>query len=188
MPEWSQRARRAALALSGVLDLDDERPGIRLLSDVRELFASLGADRITMKELVDSLHSGAFEEHPWQEWNNGRGLKASGVGRLLRPFGIRARQLWIAGEKLRGYELQQFADAFARYLPLPAEGTLDRYTARIERETEHEPSALSVQAPVAGEKAAAGNGSLNGSPTPYSDKAAAIQAALGWAPREEEQP
>jgi hypothetical protein len=160
--EWSQRARGAALALSGVVDIDEERPGILLLADIRQIFAERGVERIGLKILMEDLHSGTFEEHPWQEWSDGRGLKPTGVGRLLRPFGIRARQLWIGGANVRGYDLEQFSDAFARYLPLPQEGTATRYTAMSERKSEHEPSGIAVQTPSGGKK-------TNGSPTPEWD-------------------
>ena len=36
---------------------------------------------------------------------------------LLAPFGVQPKQLWINREKVRGYELKTFRDAFARYLP-----------------------------------------------------------------------
>ena len=36
---------------------------------------------------------------------------------LLAPFGVKPKQLWINGEKTRGYELKDFRDTFARYLP-----------------------------------------------------------------------
>jgi len=114
MEESTELVRRAALVLSGAVEVDDAQIPILLLGDIRAVFAQRDVTRLASKTLLDDLHSDAFEEHPWQEWNNGRGIKPTGVGRLLSPFGIHAIQLRIEGDKVRGYELSQFADAFSR--------------------------------------------------------------------------
>ena len=161
--EWPTRAHKAALLLSGVVEVEDEKIPILLLADIRAIFEEHAVERIATKVLMERLLSDDFEEHPWQEWHNGRGLKATGVGRLLAPFGIRAKQLWITGGNLRGYDLDQFTDAFDRYLPTSADTPSNRYTARTERESEHEPSGLAVQTPLAGW---VGNGDEPAEPDP----------------------
>jgi hypothetical protein len=166
MSDWTKRAHRAALTLSGV-DLEEERPGILLLADIRAIFESEAGERIATKHLMERLLSDDFEEHPWQEWHSGRGLKATGVGRLLAPFKIRAKQLKIDGTNIRGYDLDQFRDAFGRYLPLPADSRSNRYIATSERESEHESSGVAVQAPRSGEKE---NGSVAGTELPFVDE------------------
>lgn len=148
--EWPDRARRAALALSGVVVVEDEKVGVLLLADIRDVFAQESTGRIATKQLMERLLGDDYDLHPWQEWNHGRGLKPTGMGRLLSPFGIRAQQLWLDGVNVRGYELEQFADAFSRYLPPPVEGGLDRYSASPERESEHGPSHSAVQMPSRG--------------------------------------
>ena len=148
--EWPARARRAALVLSGVIELDDEKIPILLLADIRDVFTGQGVERIATKLLMERLLSDDYEMHPWQEWNNGRGLKPTGMGRLLTPFGIHAQQLRIDGPKVRGYELAQFADAFSRYLPPPRQGPFTRYTGTSERESEHERTGVPVQTPTTG--------------------------------------
>ena len=158
--EWPQRAQRAALVLSGVIELDDEKIPILLLSDIRDIFDEQATDRLTMKALIEVLHSDAYEVHPWSEWNNGRGLKPTGLGRLLAPFGIHAIQMKVAGANLRGYERGQFGDAFDRYLPPPPGAPSNRYSATSERESEREGSALAVQSP------AQGGGASNGHAAP----------------------
>src|SRR5438128_1264513 len=64
----------------------------------------------------------------------------------------------IGGANVRGYDLEQFSDAFDRYLPPPAEAPLPRYPATAEREG----SRVASQEPVAGETTGSGNGSDNG--------------------------
>ena len=40
---------------------------------------------------------------------------------MLRPFEVRPKQIRIGEESRRGFNFDQFADAFARYLPPPQE-------------------------------------------------------------------
>jgi hypothetical protein len=67
--DWPDRARRAALVLSGVEEIDDERSDVQLLADIRTFFAESG----------------------WSKWR-GRGLNSHGLFYLLKPFTIRAGQ------------------------------------------------------------------------------------------------
>ncbi len=141
--EWPSRGRRAALRLSGVLELEEEKVAVLLLGDIRTIFAERRIERLALRDLLDVLLADEFEVHPWQEWNNGRGLRPTGMGRLLSPFGIRARQLRIGGENVRGYDLEQFTDAFSRYLPPPI-GDPNRYSAASEREAKLGRSGVAV--------------------------------------------
>ena len=125
--EWGARARQAAQELSIPKYVDDEKVAVLLLADIRSVLQDQAGARITIRDLIDALVSDAFIERPWQEWNNGRGLSPRGMGMLLRPFGIRARQLRVDGMNVRGYEASQFDDAFGRYLP--ASDVAQRYTA-----------------------------------------------------------
>jgi hypothetical protein len=140
--EWPHRARHAALVLAGATEVEEEKVAILLLADIRDLFAERDGDRISIKMIHDELLSDRFVEHPWQEWNNGRGLKPTGIGRLLGPFGIRARQLRFNSVNVRGYERDQFVDAWNRYLPSDSE--TNRYTATSKRESEDDRSGVAV--------------------------------------------
>lgn len=125
-PAWGARARAAALELSVPKYVDDEKVQVLLLADIRSVLKDQAGNRISIKDLIEVLLSDAFEERPWQEWNNGRGLSPRGMGKLLRPFGIRARQLRVDGANIRGYEANQFDDTFGRYLP--PDDVAERYT------------------------------------------------------------
>jgi hypothetical protein len=153
---WPDKARRAALAVSGTPEVEDDAAPIRLLASIRQVFADKAVDRIPTAELIDGLR--ADEEGPWDDWH-GRGLKPEGLAYLLRPYGIRARQMKVAGINVRGFDLEQFGDAFSRYLPLPLHTPLARYPATSERESEHEGSKVAGETPVAGESQ---NGSVAG--------------------------
>lgn len=112
--EWPQRARHAALSLSGVADSQDgERE--QLLGDIREVFREREATRIFTEDLLADLC--ARDDRPWREWRNGNRLTAIQLARLLKPFDVRPRSIRDGGGNAKGYELAAFADAFGRYLP-----------------------------------------------------------------------
>jgi Protein of unknown function (DUF3631) len=114
--EWGARTRRAALVLSGDEDPVDDTLGIRLLADIRGAFTKRGADRLPTETLLDLLR--ADEEAPWADWH-GSGLSAKRLADLLRPHGIKSRSVRIEdGSTPKGYRLEQFAEAFERYLSL----------------------------------------------------------------------
>ena len=117
---WRVRARDAALALSAAAasDTDGEALGIQLLADIREALARHGMERVSMRQLVDALV--AMEDRPWATIQRGKALDAHGLGRRLRPFGVRARPIRSDGARVeKGYRARDFADAFARY-PAPS--------------------------------------------------------------------
>ena len=80
--EWPERARKAMLFFEKVSSEDSI--GQILLGDIKNIFAT--RDRITSKELVDSLI--AVEDHPWSDWRRGKPLTQNGLARLLKPFEI----------------------------------------------------------------------------------------------------
>jgi Protein of unknown function (DUF3631) len=117
---WPQKARSAA---EGVTRCGDEQSArTQLLADIREVFATQHADRLSSGALVTALV--AIEGRPWAEWRRGQPLTASGLAKLLRPFGIAPEQVRIGDRGgIRGYQLGQFGDALARYVPIPPDQT-----------------------------------------------------------------
>ena len=114
--DWPARARAAALALSAGRAQDDASMGVRLLSDIRTIFADMSADRLATANLVDALN--VIEEAPWGDWR-GHPLDARGLARLLRRYGVKPKMLRLGAQTLRGYEAADFADAWSRYLDTP---------------------------------------------------------------------
>ena len=119
---WPERARRAAVLLSGGR-ADHLGARVRLLTDLHALFAEKGTDRLASEDMVAALV--AMEDRPWPEWSKGRPLTKRGLARLLEPFGVRPTQLWVNGQKVRGYERDDFADAWLRYLPSGTVGPVE---------------------------------------------------------------
>ena len=72
--EWPQRARRAALALSGI-DLADEDPtelGTMLLADLRSLFDRLERKQLATTVVLEQLLT--LDERPWQDYARGKAV------------------------------------------------------------------------------------------------------------------
>ena len=110
---WPQRVREAAAALSDATR-DENELGIELLADVRDIFQELHTDRIHSATLVGALN--AREGRPWGEMRNEKGISQHTLARLLAPYKIRPRQIWIPETNRQGYLLENFRDAFERYL------------------------------------------------------------------------
>ena len=111
--DWPQEARRALITLCTKAQANDDSVGIRLLGDIKQVFAEKQAEELTSSELTEAL--AATETSPWGEWNKGKPLSTAKLARLLRPFEVYPGQ--IQNGQARGYRIAQFSDAFTRYLP-----------------------------------------------------------------------
>jgi hypothetical protein len=113
--EWPERAREAAVVLSGEREADADSGGLarRLLYDCHEAFGE--AERLSSAELVASLRS--MQDSPWRTLD-GSGLDASTLSRLLRRYEVRPEKLRVHGETnpVRGYRRSVFVDSWARYV------------------------------------------------------------------------
>jgi hypothetical protein len=117
--EWPQFARVALIQLCAEAQASDDSTGKLLLTDIRRAFVSLRTDRLPSAALVQELVEN--ESSPWSEWSHGKPLTPAGLARLLRPYGIAPHSIRIDERTPKGYEREDFQDAFRRYLP--AEGT-----------------------------------------------------------------
>jgi putative DNA primase/helicase len=124
--DWPKRAADAALALSGTVETDTESIRVQLLADIRLLFEHGSVDRFSSDDLCQHLTE--LEERPWTEWRKGKPLSTHQLADLLRPFEVRSRTLRLPnGGRLKGYPLEDFQDAWARYLPpLPPDSPLSK--------------------------------------------------------------
>jgi hypothetical protein len=118
-----ERARHALTELCTSESEEGDSIGIRLLSDIRNIFDSNGADRLATKELLAALIA-QENDAPWAErWehdlrNDTRGPAAK-LARLLKPYGIKGRGIRLPdGATPRGYMRDDFEDAWKRYCPL----------------------------------------------------------------------
>lgn len=114
--EWPERAREVSLRLSAQSTNGTDRSlGVQLLADIRELLDRDQIDRLGSAYIEQEL--GNLEDGPWPEYKNTQPITKNQIAKLLAPFGIKPKQLWIDGKKFRGYERADFEDPFSRYLP-----------------------------------------------------------------------
>jgi hypothetical protein len=78
-----------------------------------------GSPRLPTADICDRLNS----EHdlPFKDYRYGKGIDGVELSNLLKPFGIRPDQFRLDGEKVRGYDVAEFQDVWARYLDPNAE-------------------------------------------------------------------
>lgn len=110
---WPEQARSAARLLSGTAEAD-ESATVLLLEDVQSIFQRPGSDQLPSATLIAELV--AMEDRPWPEWNRGKELSATGLARLLRPFGIKPKKVRFGPTTVNAYQRADFDDAFNRYL------------------------------------------------------------------------
>ena len=109
--EWPQKARAAAIALSGDEEDAREDHGQLLLVALRAIFGA--ADAMSTKDICAALNED--EEIPFGAYRKGEGIDGRGLANLLRPHGIRPGTTRIGEETAKGYKREQFAEAWARY-------------------------------------------------------------------------
>jgi hypothetical protein len=133
---WPAKAREAATLTS---DQDDDERSAKsmLLEDFRRLFDERNVDQLASADVVEALV--LMEERPWPEWYRGNPITARGVAKLLRDYKIKPRQLWIDGNKTRGYSRDAFEDTWRHYLDSGGS------TGRTIANTEPEPNSVPVE-------------------------------------------
>lgn len=110
---WPERARKAAKALSGEGNAVSQSLRLKLLADIREIFAAREEAEISSSDLAEALCR--LPDRPWNECNRGRQITPRRVADLLAAFSIYPHKL-KTGARPNGYEQTQFEDAFERYL------------------------------------------------------------------------
>jgi hypothetical protein len=111
--DWPERARKAAVGLSA--SAQDHDPMGSLLMDILELFLRLGRERVFSRTLAEWLNRA--EDRPWMALKKGKVVTGQWVAQQLQDFGIRPKTLRIGEERAKGYEMDDFADVFRRYIP-----------------------------------------------------------------------
>jgi hypothetical protein len=141
---WPSRARSAALALSVAREEAERSIGVRLLADVRRVFDERAAGTLFSRDLISALN--AFDESPWGAFSDGTGIDARGLARLLRPYGVRPRDVRIGSEHAKGFSRDSLTDAWVRYCADPPSDQFvcDTVTPEEDRAVTGHPSPESV--------------------------------------------
>ena len=113
---WPSRGRATARHLASGGNGDDDSKGVELLRDIRTVFSD--RERIWTSELIAGLL--ALDEAPWRDLFGGKQLDVAGLGRRLKNYKIKSKDIRIGEPVKKGFEREQFVDAWARYL-VPAE-------------------------------------------------------------------
>jgi putative DNA primase/helicase len=112
--EWLQIGTTAALKLSGG-ESASQTIGVELLSDIQEIFEGKEVDRISTVELIKALCDD--EEKTWATYNRGKWISPRQVAKKLKGYGIQSKTIRIGLDTPKGYDKEQFAEAFLRYIP-----------------------------------------------------------------------
>lgn len=169
---WPERARRAIVALAGERNEEDESDGVQLLADIRRVLEILVRKDGTIRteRLLEELR--ALPESRWKRFGPRREeVDALDLARLLRPYGIRPKQIRDGEAVVRGYLVPAFTDAFERYLSEPPHSEEAATAATPLQSDNHAgldvapyPLRHPLQTPAAQSKAEACSGSCSGSP------------------------
>jgi putative DNA primase/helicase len=126
--KWILRASEAALKLSSE-GKTSESVGSELLSDIQQVFESKKVTKISTVELITALC--ADDELSWSTYNRGKQLSPKQLSAKLKCYDISSRQMRIGtyGNPQRGFDLEQFSDAFERYLTTP--GNLPLHVTKL---------------------------------------------------------
>lgn len=112
---WPTLARQAAITLHGIEE-DTPSAGVELLSDIKTIFDDRGVNKIFTADLLEYLSED--DEQPWATWNRGKPMSPRQLASKLGGFGIKSKSIRVGlttGKK--GYSIEQFVDAWNRYLP-----------------------------------------------------------------------
>jgi len=121
-PDRLEQLKAIALRISGAKQADEPAElGLLLLRDIRGIFARSLEERLPTTNLLLDLKT--LDESPWSAWSHGASLDARGLARLLRPFKIFPHNLRLEDWVGKGYERQDFEEAWAMYLPLALSAT-----------------------------------------------------------------
>lgn len=109
---WPDTARVAAVTLVTAARDKEGGLGVRLLADLRDVFAS--HERLTTEDILEALCE--LDESPWADIR-GKALDARNLSRRLGKYDIKPKVLRLGERVARGYERSDLADAWSRYLP-----------------------------------------------------------------------
>jgi hypothetical protein len=110
---WPGLARDACRAMSADAEADAEgSAGERLLADLKVVFG----DRPALWTSIIIERLAELDEAPWKDWYGAR-ITDRAIAKLLRPYGVRSRDVKLEGASRKGYRREDLHDAWQRYAP-----------------------------------------------------------------------
>lgn len=110
---WPQALRQSLIALCAEAQAADSSIGVQLLADIREIFGARGVDRLASADLAAALSE--IETSPWAELFHGKQITPGKIARLLSPYEIKPHSVRIGDRTPKGYQREDFEDAWDRY-------------------------------------------------------------------------
>ena len=116
--DWLERAYSACIEISGT-ENDELSLNEQLLSDIQTVYKLRNVETLLTRDLVELLCRDP--EMLWATLNNGKRIKPTQISNNLKGFRISSkymRTLDLNGKDVRskGYDINEFQDAFERYL------------------------------------------------------------------------
>lgn len=172
---WPDRARAAFVALRGQeQEADEASLGVQLLADIRRVLGPEEPAQLPTEALLEALT--AIEESPWGDFYGGGRLTPRRLAGLLKPYGIRPRDLRVADKALKGYRRVDFRDAFRRYLSPQPKGASAAWSRDMGDIPVAVPDAADLTAATSPLPSRNGNGSFRLSQADVAHVAAAADA------------
>jgi len=123
---WPEKARQAAVALSGEGVAEDDDWKTQLLKDIAKVWEKaavdyhkqwekLGVDYLEPCDMCNRLVE--LDESPWATWNKGRQFTPHRLARVLKEFGIYSRRIRADERIVRAYLREDFLNAWSIYTP-----------------------------------------------------------------------
>lgn len=91
--------------------------GVLLLADMKKVFDHYGeSDKLQTQLILEALTGGicVADDAPWGDYR-GKPITAHALGRQLRKYGIKSRQVRSDGRNTRHYFRSDFEDVWSRY-------------------------------------------------------------------------
>lgn len=121
---WLDTATSAALKLAGTVQAPMSSTN-ELLADIQEIFEVRKTIRISTSDLISALCEDT--EKSWATYNRGKPLSPRQLSTKLKDYGIASKDFRFGYDGVKkGYEAEQFNDAFSRYLADPLNYPLQR--------------------------------------------------------------
>jgi 5S rRNA maturation endonuclease (ribonuclease M5) len=112
--DWPRALRQSLIALCAEARAADSSIGVQLLTDIRQVFDGRGVDRMASADLAAALCE--IETSPWAELSHGKPITPGKLARLLSAHEIKPHSVRIGDKTPKGYQREDFEDAWARYL------------------------------------------------------------------------
>lgn len=117
--EWPERARCAAVTLVTATKAASPSIGVRLLADLRNVFAEHGnPDHLFTDDILSALVG--MEDAPWGDIR-GKALDARSLARRLAKYEVKPRTVRIGDRTSKGYARDALIDPWTRYVTVVTE-------------------------------------------------------------------